>query len=148
MQNSRFANPSALFHATVDSLLAESDSLRLFLQEAVENADRMDVSVNEIAEAYATFLPKKGVESAGDDRNLRFPRKANAGAFPSDEIALSRQGAQQAHLRVVRQPRVQTPRCARRTVLGRSGREGKGCLAGAPLRTRLLGCLGRVFETH
>jgi hypothetical protein len=58
--NPRFASPSAFFHVTVDSLLAESDSLRLFLQEAVENADGMDVSVNEIAEAYATFCPEKG----------------------------------------------------------------------------------------
>jgi phage/plasmid-associated DNA primase len=44
----------------VDSLLAESDSLRLFLQDAVENADGVDVSVNEIVEAYATFCPEKG----------------------------------------------------------------------------------------
>jgi hypothetical protein len=40
--------------------LAESDSPRLFLHEAVENADGMDVSVNEIAEAYGTFCPEKG----------------------------------------------------------------------------------------
>jgi putative DNA primase/helicase len=44
----------------VDSLLAESDSMRLFLQEAVETADGADVSVNEIVEAYATFCPEKG----------------------------------------------------------------------------------------
>ena len=44
----------------VDSLLAESDSLRFFLQEAVENTDGGDVSVNEIVEAYAAFCPEKG----------------------------------------------------------------------------------------
>jgi putative DNA primase/helicase len=44
----------------VESLLAESDSLRLFLQETVETADGADVSVNEIVEAYATFCPEKG----------------------------------------------------------------------------------------
>jgi hypothetical protein len=40
------------------------------------------------------------------------------------------------------------PLVVRRTVLGRSGRENKGCPAGAPLKTRLLGCLGQVFETY
>ena len=40
------------------------------------------------------------------------------------------------------------PLVVRRTVLGRSGRENKGCPARAPLKTRLLGCLGRVLETH
>ena len=44
----------------VDSLLAESDSLRLFLQEAVEREDGADLSVNEIVEAYATFCPERG----------------------------------------------------------------------------------------
>jgi phage/plasmid-associated DNA primase len=44
----------------VDSLLAESDSLRFFLQEAVENTDGGDESVSEIVEAYATFCPDKG----------------------------------------------------------------------------------------
>ena len=44
----------------IDSLLAESDSLRLFLQEAVEKAEDGDVSVNEIVEAYAAFCPEKG----------------------------------------------------------------------------------------
>jgi hypothetical protein len=43
----------------VDSLLAESDSLRLFLQEAVEKAEGADLSVNEIVEAYAAFCPEK-----------------------------------------------------------------------------------------
>jgi phage/plasmid-associated DNA primase len=44
----------------IDSLLAESDSLRFFLQEAVEKAEDADVSVNEIVEAYAAFCPEKG----------------------------------------------------------------------------------------
>jgi putative DNA primase/helicase len=44
----------------VDSLLAESDSLRLFLQEAVEKVEGGDVSVSEIVEAYATFCPENG----------------------------------------------------------------------------------------
>ena len=44
----------------IDSLLAESDSLRLFLQEAVAKGEGADVSVNEIVEAYAAFCPEKG----------------------------------------------------------------------------------------
>ena len=44
----------------VDNLLAESDSLRLFLQEAVVKAEGEDLSVNEIVEAYAAFCPEKG----------------------------------------------------------------------------------------
>jgi len=40
------------------------------------------------------------------------------------------------------------PLVVRRTVLGRSRRENRGCPAGAPLKTRLLGRLGRVFDTH
>jgi putative DNA primase/helicase len=46
----------------VDSLLAESDSLRLFLLEKVEkveNAD-YDLAVSEIVEEYAAFCPEKG----------------------------------------------------------------------------------------
>jgi phage/plasmid-associated DNA primase len=44
----------------IDRLLAESDSLRFFLQEAVGEAEDWDVSVNEIVEAYAAFCPEKG----------------------------------------------------------------------------------------
>jgi phage/plasmid-associated DNA primase len=44
----------------IDSLLAESDSLRFFLREAIEKAEGADVSVNEIVEAYAAFCPEKG----------------------------------------------------------------------------------------
>jgi phage/plasmid-associated DNA primase len=44
----------------VDSLLAESDSLRFFLRERVERAIATDLSVNEIVEAYAAFCPEMG----------------------------------------------------------------------------------------
>jgi phage/plasmid-associated DNA primase len=44
----------------VDNLLAESDSLRLFLKEAVENTKGDDVSVQEIVEAYAAYCPERG----------------------------------------------------------------------------------------
>lgn len=45
---------------TVDNLLAESDSVRLFLLEAVEKAEGGDLSVSEIIEQYAAFCPEKG----------------------------------------------------------------------------------------
>jgi phage/plasmid-associated DNA primase len=44
----------------VDSLLAESDSVRFFLQDRVERMVGNDLSVAEIAEAYATFCPDRG----------------------------------------------------------------------------------------
>jgi putative DNA primase/helicase len=44
----------------VDSLLAESDSLRFFLRERVECAADSDLSVNEIVEEYAAFCPEMG----------------------------------------------------------------------------------------
>ena len=44
----------------VDSLLAESDSLRFFLREGVECAEGVDLSVNEVVEAYAAFCPEMG----------------------------------------------------------------------------------------
>jgi len=44
----------------VDSLLAESDSLRFFLRERVERAGGVDLSVSEIVEAYAAFCPDMG----------------------------------------------------------------------------------------
>jgi phage/plasmid-associated DNA primase len=44
----------------VNSLLAESDSLRLFLCDHVEREQGADVSVSEIVEAYAAFCPEKG----------------------------------------------------------------------------------------
>jgi phage/plasmid-associated DNA primase len=44
----------------VDSLLAESDSLRFFLRDRVARTAGTDVSVNEIIEAYAAFCPDMG----------------------------------------------------------------------------------------
>jgi putative DNA primase/helicase len=42
----------------VDSLLAESDSLRFFLRERVERVEGRDLSVNELVETYAAFCPE------------------------------------------------------------------------------------------
>jgi phage/plasmid-associated DNA primase len=44
----------------VDGLLAESDSLRVFLRDCVDRAPGADVSVSELIEAYAAFCPDKG----------------------------------------------------------------------------------------
>jgi putative DNA primase/helicase len=44
----------------VDNLLAESDSLRGFLNTRVEKAAGADITVNEIVEAYAAFCPEVG----------------------------------------------------------------------------------------
>ena len=44
----------------VDSLLAESDSLRFFLRDCVERAPGADVSVSELVEGYAAFCPDMG----------------------------------------------------------------------------------------
>jgi putative DNA primase/helicase len=44
----------------VDSLLAESDSLRFFLRERGECAEGVDLSVSEVVEAYAAFCPEMG----------------------------------------------------------------------------------------
>lgn len=44
----------------VDSLLAESDSLRYFLRENVVKAPGSDLSVGEIVQAYAHYCPDKG----------------------------------------------------------------------------------------
>lgn len=43
----------------VDALLAESDSLRHFLTDRIERDDHMDVSSQEIVEAYAQYCPSK-----------------------------------------------------------------------------------------
>ena len=43
----------------VDALLAESDSLRHFLNDCVVSDDDSDLSVSEIEEAYAEYCPKK-----------------------------------------------------------------------------------------
>jgi len=47
-------------HDIVDSLLAESDSLRVFLTERVQRAEDSDLSVQEIVEEYAAFCPEHG----------------------------------------------------------------------------------------
>lgn len=44
----------------VDALLAESDSLRHFLIDKIERDDHMDLSSQEIVEAYAQYCPGKG----------------------------------------------------------------------------------------
>lgn len=44
----------------VDSLLAESDSLRFFLRENVKCESGSDLTVSEIIQAYAHFCPDKG----------------------------------------------------------------------------------------
>ena len=44
----------------VESLLAESESLRHFLTDQVEKSDNCDLTVNEIVEAYAEYCPAKG----------------------------------------------------------------------------------------
>ena len=44
----------------VDSLLAESDSLRCFLRDCVMRSDTSDLTVSEIIQAYAEYCPTKG----------------------------------------------------------------------------------------
>jgi len=44
----------------VDSLLAESDSLRWFIRENIRRQDGADLSVHEIVQAYAHFCPERG----------------------------------------------------------------------------------------
>jgi phage/plasmid-associated DNA primase len=44
----------------VDSLLAESDSLRLFVRERLRRNEYGDVTTNEISQAYAEFCADKG----------------------------------------------------------------------------------------
>ena len=44
----------------VDSLLAESDSVRVLLRECLERDAGADVTVDELVEAYAAFCPTKG----------------------------------------------------------------------------------------
>ncbi|MDB6110470.1 MAG: hypothetical protein JWR69_2220 [Pedosphaera sp.] len=44
----------------VDSLLAESDSLRLFMQQRMERHPHTDVTSNELTQAYAEFCGDKG----------------------------------------------------------------------------------------
>jgi phage/plasmid-associated DNA primase len=44
----------------VDSLLAESDSLRFFLRDCVMQSDTGDLTVSEIIQTYAEYCPTKG----------------------------------------------------------------------------------------
>lgn len=44
----------------VDSLLAESDSLRFFLRECVRRGDGGDLTVSEIVQVYANYCPERG----------------------------------------------------------------------------------------
>lgn len=46
--------------ARIDGLLAESDSLRHFLNEEVIKQEHSDLTVSEIEEAYADYCPRKG----------------------------------------------------------------------------------------
>ena len=43
----------------MDSLLAESDSLRFFLLEKIQRQEGEDLSVGEVVEAYAAFCPER-----------------------------------------------------------------------------------------
>jgi phage/plasmid-associated DNA primase len=52
----------------VDSLLAESDSLRYFLQEKVERVEGDDLTVHEIVQEYAHYCPDKGWEPLPETR--------------------------------------------------------------------------------
>ena len=44
----------------IDGLLAESDSLRHFLNEEVVRDEHSDLAISEIEEAYADYCPRKG----------------------------------------------------------------------------------------
>lgn len=46
--------------ARIDGLLAESDSLRHFLNEKIIKDEHSDLTVSEIEEAYANYCPRKG----------------------------------------------------------------------------------------
>ena len=46
--------------AVVDSLLAESDSLRVFLSERVEHTEGEALTTTELVEGYAEFCPERG----------------------------------------------------------------------------------------
>ena len=46
-------------HEIVDSLLAESESLRWFLRERAVRDECGDVTVTELVEAYAAYCPEK-----------------------------------------------------------------------------------------
>jgi hypothetical protein len=50
----------------VDSLLAESDSLRFFLRDSVRCQSGSDLTVNEIIQAYAHYCPERGWDPMTD----------------------------------------------------------------------------------
>lgn len=52
----------------VDSLLAESDSLRFFLRECVKRDKGSDLTVSEIIQAYAHYCPDKGWDPLPESR--------------------------------------------------------------------------------
>jgi P4 family phage/plasmid primase-like protien len=52
----------------VDSLLAESDSLRYFLRECVKHEKGSDLTVGEIVQAYAHYCPDKGWDPLPESR--------------------------------------------------------------------------------
>lgn len=52
----------------VDSLLAESDSLRFFLRECVKHEKGSDLTVGEIVQAYAHYCPDKGWDPLPESR--------------------------------------------------------------------------------
>ncbi len=52
--------------ATVDSLLAESDSLRAFLAANVQKSPESDLATQEIVQAYADFCPQMGWDPLPD----------------------------------------------------------------------------------
>lgn len=52
----------------VDSLLAESDSLRFFLKECVKHEKGSDLTVGEIVQAYAHYCPDKGWDPLPESR--------------------------------------------------------------------------------
>jgi phage/plasmid-associated DNA primase len=52
----------------VDSLLAESDSLRWFLTDMVKQQKGSDLSVHEIMQAYADYCPDKGWQPMKDSQ--------------------------------------------------------------------------------
>jgi hypothetical protein len=52
----------------VDSLLAESDSLRFFLRENVVKASGSDLTVGEIVQAYAHYCPDQGWDPLPDSQ--------------------------------------------------------------------------------
>jgi hypothetical protein len=66
----------------VNSLLEESESLRVFLVECVERREDSDLAVSEIMEAYYDFCPTRGWEA--------LPSTAAQGQLPNLMLELFR----------------------------------------------------------